>query len=30
LVFTVLYLGLVTLRYGIALAEEAREGAADG
>ena len=29
-VFTVLYLGLVTLRYGIALAEEAREGAADG
>jgi len=29
-VFTVLYLGLVTLRYGIALAEEAREAAADG
>ena len=25
LVFTVLYIGLVTVRYGIALAEEARE-----
>jgi heme exporter protein C len=29
-VFTILYLGLVTLRYGIALAEDAREGSADG
>ena len=29
-VFTILYLGLVTLRYGIALAEDAREGPADG
>jgi heme exporter protein C len=29
LVFTVLYLGLVTLRYGLALAEEARDEAAD-
>ena len=27
LVFTVLYIGLVTLRYGIALAEEAGESA---
>ncbi len=27
LVFTVLYIGLVTVRYGIALAEEARESA---
>jgi heme exporter protein C len=29
LVFTVLYLGLVTLRYGLALAEEARDEIAD-
>ena len=29
LVFTVLYVGLVTLRYGLALAEEARDEAAD-
>jgi heme exporter protein C len=29
-VFTVLYLGLVTLRYGIAMTEDAREGAGDG
>ncbi len=29
LVFTLLYLGLVTLRYGLALAEEARDEAAD-
>jgi heme exporter protein C len=29
-VFTILYLGLVTLRYGIALAEDVREGTADG
>jgi len=29
LVFTVLYAGLVTLRYGLALAEEARDEAAD-
>ncbi len=30
LVFTVLYLGLVTLRYGIAMAEDAREKAVHG
>ncbi|HWB39979.1 MAG TPA: cytochrome c biogenesis protein CcsA [Gemmatimonadales bacterium] len=29
LVFTVLYVGLVTIRYGLALAEEAREGSSD-
>jgi heme exporter protein C len=29
LVFTLLYLGLVTLRYGLALAEEAEEEARD-
>jgi hypothetical protein len=29
LVFTTLYVGLVTLRYGLGLAEEAREEAAD-
>ncbi len=29
-VFTVVYLGLVTLRYGIAMTEDAREGAGDG
>jgi heme exporter protein C len=29
-VFTLLYLGLVTLRYGIAMTEDAREGAGDG
>jgi heme exporter protein C len=29
LVFTALYVGLVTLRYGLGLAEEAREEAAD-
>jgi hypothetical protein len=28
-VFTLLYVGLVTLRYGLALAEEARDEAAD-
>jgi heme exporter protein C len=29
-VFTVLYLGLVTLRYGISMTEDAREGVGDG
>ena len=29
LVFTLLYIGLVTLRYGLALAEDARDEATD-
>ena len=29
-VFTVLYIGLVTLRYGLGMAEDARDEAVDG